>query len=107
VAAEAKLGDWRFAYQSASQTGEPWLGPDVFEVLDQIAHEGRTSVIICPVGFVADHLEVLYDLDIKATAHAAARGLRLVRAATAGDDADFIDGLALLLRPYVWEASRA
>jgi ferrochelatase len=107
VAAEAKLGDWRFAYQSASQTGEPWLGPDVCEVLDQIAHEGRASVIICPVGFVADHLEVLYDLDVKAAAHAAARGVRFVRAATAGDGADFVGGLANLLRPYVRVASRS
>jgi ferrochelatase len=107
VAAQAGLRDWRFAYQSASHTGEPWLGPDLLEVLDQIRREGRTGVIVCPVGFVADHLEVLYDIDIEAAAHADALGLHLVRAATAGDGADFAGALADLVRPYVQEATPA
>ncbi|HEX9531474.1 MAG TPA: ferrochelatase [bacterium] len=107
VATQAGLRDWRFAYQSASHTGEPWLGPDLLEALDQIREEGHTSVVICPVGFVADHLEVLYDIDIEAAAHADALGVRLVRAPTAGCDADFLGALANLLRPHVREAAQA
>jgi protoporphyrin/coproporphyrin ferrochelatase len=107
VAAQAGLRDWRFAYQSASHTGEPWLGPDLLEALDQIREEGHTSVVICPVGFVADHLEVLYDIDIEASAHADELGIRLVRAPTAGEGADFLRALADLLRPHVREAALA
>jgi len=107
VAAQAGLRDWRFAYQSASHTGEPWLGPDLLEVLDQIRREGRTGVIVCPVGFVADHLEVLYDIDVEAAAHADALGLHLVRAATLGDGADFVGALADLLGPYAEEEAQA
>jgi ferrochelatase len=107
VAAQAGLRDWRFAYQSASHTGEPWLGPDLLAALDQIREEGHTSVVICPVGFVADHLEVLYDIDIEAAAHAEALGMRLVRAPTAGEGADFLGALADLLRPHVRKAAQA
>jgi ferrochelatase len=107
VAAQVGLRAWRFAYQSASYTGEPWLGPDLLEVLDHISREGHTGVIVCPVGFVADHLEVLYDIDIEAAAHADALGLHLVRAATAGAGADFVGALADLVRPYVQEATPA
>jgi ferrochelatase len=107
VATQAGLRDWRFAYQSASHTGEPWLGPDLLEALDQIRKEGHTSVVICPVGFVADHLEVLYDIDIEAAGHAGALGVRLVRAPTAGCGADFLGALADLLRPHIREAAQA
>jgi len=66
VASAAGVPSWRFAYQSASHTGEPWLGPDLLEVLRALAAAGRREVVVCPVGFVADHLEVLYDIDIEA-----------------------------------------
>jgi ferrochelatase len=64
-------------------------------------------VVICPVGFVADHLEVLYDIDIEAAGHAGALGVRLVRAPTAGCGADFLGALADLLRPHIREAAHA
>ena len=80
---------------------------DLLEALDQIREEGHTSVVICPVGFVADHLEVLYDIDIEAAAHADALGVRLVRAPTAGCGADFLGALGNLLQPHVREAARA
>ncbi len=107
VAAQAGLRNWRFSYQSASHTGEPWLGPDLLDALDQIRDEGHVSAVICPVGFVADHLEVLYDIDIEAAAHADVLGVRLVRAPTAGCGADFLGALADLLRPHVREAAYA
>lgn len=107
VAAAAGLRDWRFAYQSASPTGEPWLGPDLLEVLETLARDGRRAVIVCPVGFVADHLEVLYDIDVEAAERAAALGLRLVRAATAGTGADFIAALADLIRAQIAEGVTA
>jgi ferrochelatase len=100
---------WRLAYQSAGAGrtgGEPWLGPDVLEALDAIAREGRSpppSVLVCPVGFVADHLEVLYDLDVACRERAAALGLPLDRTPSLNDDPRFVAALAALVR----EAARA
>lgn len=84
----------RFAYQSASHTGEPWLGPDLLEVLRALAGEGRREIVVCPVGFVADHLEVLYDIDVEAAALAHELGIRLERVPSLNDGADFIEALA-------------
>lgn len=94
AAQAAGVRAWRFAYQSASHTGEPWLGPDLLEVLRTLARDGRREVVVCPVGFVADHLEVLYDIDVEAAALAQVLGLRLERAPSMNDGADFIDALA-------------
>ena len=66
VAAAAGLDEWVVAWQSAGRTPEPWLGPDVRDVVRQLGAEGDVdAVVVCPIGFVADHLEVLYDLDIE------------------------------------------
>lgn len=87
VATALGLPDWRLAYQSASHTGEPWLGPDILEVLDLLAASGTVrQVVVCPVGFVADHLEVLYDIDIEAQARATDLGLALRRTRSLNDD---------------------
>ena len=86
VAGAARLARWRVAWQSAGRTAGPWLGPDILEVLPQIAAAGATGVVVCPAGFVADHLEVLYDLDIEAAR--AARELGLPFARTASPNAD-------------------
>lgn len=94
VAAAGGVSDWRFAYQSASTTGEPWLGPDLLDTLEEMAHDGAHDVVVCPVGFVADHLEILYDIDVEATAVAADLNLRLVRASSPNDGDDFIAALA-------------
>ena len=83
------------AWQSAGRTPEPWLGPDVREAMRALAEAGAVDrVVICPVGFVADHLEVLYDLDIEAAAVAHSGGLRYARTASLNDDPGFIDALA-------------
>ena len=74
------------AWQSAGRTSEPWLGPDILEVLRTKHASGVTDVVSCPVGFVSDHLEVLFDLDIEARALADSLGLGFVRTASLNDD---------------------
>lgn len=93
---------WRFAYQSASATGEPWLGPDLLEVLEEIAREGKARhVVVCPIGFVADHLEILYDLDVEAREAADRWGLAFRRTRSLNDDPLLIEGLAALVSEAV------
>lgn len=84
---------WTLAYQSAGRTQEPWLGPEVTEVLRGLRREGATSVLVCPVGFVADHLEVLYDLDIEARDVAEEEGIQFRRAPSLNDRPTFIAAL--------------
>lgn len=91
VAAGLDLPDYEFAFQSASKTGEPWLGPDVLEALERALVR---DVLVCPIGFVADHLEILYDLDVEARAFARERGISLRRTASFNDRPDFIAALA-------------
>jgi len=95
VATEAGLADWSVAWQSAGRTPEPWLGPDIRDEVRRLAAEGETdAVVVCPVGFVADHLEVLYDLDIELAAVAASVGLAYARTSSLNDDPAFIAALA-------------
>jgi ferrochelatase len=98
VAERAWIERWSFAFQSASQTGEPWLGPDILEELDALHEQGVRDVLVCPVGFVSDHLEILWDLDVEARQRAAELGLRLDRIESLNDDPAFIRALAQLLR---------
>lgn len=87
VAQKLNLPYWTFAYQSASTTGEPWLGPDILERIEEIAREWQQrQVLCCAIGFVADHLEVLYDLDIEARGKCGSLGLQYRRAASLNDD---------------------
>jgi len=98
VAERAGLARWSFAFQSSSSTGEPWLGPDVLEELEQLKHAGVESVLGAPIGFVSDHLEILWDLDIEARERAAELGLEWARTASLNDDPAFISALAGLVR---------
>ena len=98
VAERAGLERWSFAFQSASPTGEPWLGPDVLEELERLKAAGVDSVLGAPVGFVSDHLEILWDLDIEARERAAELGLGWARTASLNDDPAFISALAGLVR---------
>jgi ferrochelatase len=87
--------DWQIAWQSAGRTPEPWLGPDILDVIDQLgADDDIAGVVVCACGFVADHLEVLYDLDIEAAGRASAIGLAFDRSASVADDAAVISALA-------------
>ena len=98
VATAAGLDEWLVAWQSAGRTPEPWLGPDVRDVVRQLAaDELADAVVICPIGFVADHLEVLYDLDVEVAGIAAASGLGYARTASLNDDPAFIATLADLI----------
>jgi ferrochelatase len=94
VAERAELEDWSFAFQSASPTGQPWLGPDILEELDTLAANGVRRVLVCPVGFVSDHLEILWDLDIEAREKAAEVGLELERIESLNDDPQFVRTVA-------------
>jgi len=94
AAERAGLADWSFAFQSASATGEPWLGLDLLEELDRLAANGVRHVLVCPVGFVSDHLEILWDLDVEARERAAGLGLELDRIESLNDDPAFVRALA-------------
>jgi protoporphyrin/coproporphyrin ferrochelatase len=99
VATAAGLHEWLVAWQSAGRTAEPWLGPDVRDVVRQLAAEDAAdAVVICPIGFVADHLEVLYDLDVELAATAATAGLAFARTASLNDDPAFLATLTDLIR---------
>ena len=94
VARAAGLERWRIGWQSAGRTAEPWIGPDVLEVLPRLVEEGATGVVVCPAGFVAEHLEVLYDLDVAAAAEARRLGLPFARTASPNVNSTFIAALA-------------
>ena len=94
VAERLGLERWQTGWQSAGRTADPWLGPDILEVLDELAADGGRGVVVCPCGFVSDHLEVLYDLDIEARMRAAELGLEFARTRSPNDDPAFLDTLA-------------
>jgi protoporphyrin/coproporphyrin ferrochelatase len=94
VAEQLGLTEYAFAFQSSGRTGEVWLGPDILGEIRRLAGTGVTELVVRPVGFVADHLEVLYDIDIEAQAVARDVGVRLERARSMNDDPIFIAGLA-------------
>ncbi|MFQ5945933.1 MAG: ferrochelatase [Anaerolineae bacterium] len=92
------LVEWRFAYQSQAHSDEPWLGPEVETVLTELAEAGHTQVLVAPIGFVADHVEVLYDIDIEARHAAASRGLRLQRIDSLNTLPTFVSAMASVVR---------
>jgi protoporphyrin/coproporphyrin ferrochelatase len=98
VAEAAGLERWSFAFQSASATGEPWLGPDILEELESLHARGVRDVLAAPIGFVSDHLEILWDLDVVARETSAELGLRFARIESLNDDPAFIASLADLAR---------
>ncbi len=90
VAQDVAVTAYSLAYQSRSGPPQvPWLGPDVLEHLPRVAADGASAVIVHPLGFISDHIEVLYDLDVEAKAKAAELGLAFVRVATAGTSPEF------------------
>jgi ferrochelatase len=85
------LKDWRFCYQSAGMTGEPWLGPDILDYLSELHAEGIQNVLSVPFGFVSEHLEVLWDIDTEAQDKAAELGMTLRRIRMPNADAEFVE----------------
>ena len=101
VAVAAKVGltentQWSIAWQSAGRTPEPWIGPDILDVIDQLATQSTpaTGVLVSACGFVADHLEVLFDLDIEASHRAEQQGLAFARTECVNDNGAIMNALA-------------
>jgi ferrochelatase len=107
IAERAGLDDWSFSFQSESQTGEPWLGPDILDHLEELHERGITEVLVCPVGFVADHLEIRWDLDHEAAEKARTLGLEFSRIEMPNADPAFIEVLAGLVRRVLAVPSEA
>jgi protoporphyrin/coproporphyrin ferrochelatase len=99
VAERAGLGaDWSFSYQSESATGEPWLGPDILDHLEDLHGRGVRGVLVCPIGFVSDHLEIRWDIDTEAQEQARELDMRLDRIEMPNADPAFVRVLAGLVR---------
>ena len=98
VADKAGVSSWKFTWQSAGRTAEPWLGPDILDTLQQLSKEQVEYVLVAPIGFVSDHLEVLYDLDIEATAVARELDMRLMRIESLNSDPAYMSVLSDAIR---------
>ncbi len=103
VAKLVGLPEWRFAYQSAGATPEPWLGPDVSAVMTELAARSHDAVLIVPIGFVCDHVEILYDVDVMYRALAARLGVHLERTESLNDDPLLVEALAAIARKAAME----
>jgi protoporphyrin/coproporphyrin ferrochelatase len=100
VAAAAALDEWSFSFQSASPTGEPWLEPDILEHLAKLHARGVRRVLLCPIGFVSEHLEIRWDLDVEAAATARELGLSFGRIELPNADPAFVEVLAAVVRRH-------
>lgn len=105
VADRLSLGDWRFAWQSAGGTSEPWIGPDILDYLEELKAQGARAVLQVPIGFVAEHLEILYDIDIEAIEKARSLGMHLERTALPNDSPALIDTLASVVAEAAGQVS--
>ena len=95
IVERAALRDWSFSFQSESPTGEPWLGPDI---LDHLRTLNAKRVLVCPVGFVSDHLEIRWDLDVEAAELALELGIELTRIEMPNAEPAFVRVLAGIVR---------
>ncbi len=103
VAERLGLQEYLIAWQSAGRTSDPWWGPPVERVIEELAVMGRAAVVVCSAGFVADHLEILYDLDIEARELAEEAGLRFERTRMPNADAAYLDVLATVVQEHLAE----
>jgi ferrochelatase len=101
VARRAGVTKWRFAFQSAGHTGEPWLGPDIVDFLGTLHDEGVEQVLSVPIGFVSDHLEILFDIDIEARERARELGITLHRTQMPNARREFIEVLASVVHEMI------
>jgi ferrochelatase len=97
VAARASVDRWSFSFQSESPTGEPWLGPDILDHLAELRDRGVDDVLVCPIGFVSDHLEIRWDIDTEAKDRARELEMRLERIEMPNADPAFVDVLASIV----------
>jgi ferrochelatase len=98
VAADAGVVDWTTAWQSAGRTTDPWWGPPIEEVIAGLGRDERAGIVVCPAGFVSDHLEVLYDVDIEARRLAEDAGMTFLRTQMPNADPEFVRVLARVAR---------
>ena len=105
VAERLELEHYSIGWQSAGRTPDPWWGPPVDDVIQQLAMQGHTAVLVCSAGFVADHLEILYDLDIEARQTAEEAGLVFARTRMPNADPAYLDVLAQVVGEHLAEAS--
>lgn len=112
VAERTDVRDWSFAYQSAGRTADPWLGPDILDTIRDLAdRRAAPAIVVQAIGFVSDHLEILYDLDLEARQEAERANLRFVRTRMQNADPDFVETLAKIVidrldtPPAIGEAS--
>jgi ferrochelatase len=98
---------WTFTFQSAGHTPEPWLGPDIVETVYRLADEGVRNILVAPIGFIADHLEIFYDIDYEARGAARTRGVRLERIRSLNDDPLLIAALADVVQSTLRATNRS
>ncbi len=101
VAEGAEVSEWHFAFQSASGPQDTWLGPSLKEKISELSRNGTRRILVCPVGFVSDHLEILYDLDVEAKDFADSHGIVLDRTPSLNDDPGLIEALVATVRPVL------
>jgi protoporphyrin/coproporphyrin ferrochelatase len=101
VAGRSGIESRDFAFQSAGNPIDSWMGPSIKDKIAELSAKGFRELLVCPVGFVSDHLEILYDLDIEAKGYAASLGARLERTASLNDDPEFIDAIVSRLQPLL------
>jgi protoporphyrin/coproporphyrin ferrochelatase len=94
VAQAARVGDYRLAFQSQGMTREAWNGPTVESQIDELSHAGRRHVLLAPIGFVSDHVEILYDVDVAFRRYGEGKGVKVHRTESLNDSALFIQALA-------------
>src|SRR5438094_3611909 len=99
VASKSGIKSWDFAFQSAGQPIDSWMGPSIKEKITELSGKGFRELLVCPVGFVSDHLEILYDLDIEAKEYGLSLGVRVTRTQSLNDDPEFISAIAETVRP--------
>ena len=91
VAKQTNISNWKLVYQSRSgPPTQPWLDPDICDAIRDLHEQGETSVVIAPIGFISDHMEVLFDLDTEAADLCESLGMKMARANTAGTDPEFV-----------------
>ena len=101
IASRLSLQRWSIAWQSAGRTSDPWIGPALLDVLTELPGRGMAGVVVCSAGFVSDHLEILYDLDIEARQAAQRQGLAFERTPMPNGDPGFLAALATVVRSCV------
>jgi protoporphyrin/coproporphyrin ferrochelatase len=101
VASLAGIEHWGIAWQSAGRTADPWIGPDVLDAMTELVAQGVEAVVVCPAGFVSDHLEVLYDLDVEAAARAQELGIAFERTASPNASPELAQAIVAALRSHL------